>query len=444
MTEILLLMALGLTTILVIVVTEKSTGFLNIRNLSVMGFFALTYSLNIVGGILVFFQRQDVSDGIRYSYLAMIFLGFIGICIGSVLISMWKHFDPEETKKFLSSDFKTCMPVYGIFPSVLIIIGLAGLIFIAYSRILPSLPIAYLLSSDIDAVMLKLVRASGYKTLPNYITHPMNFIRMVLFPYLIVLTFLLVHKFRTNRLRALFMVTFLSGIVFNSYTTALFPVVMLFAILLLAFWITRSIKIRHLPLILSGALAFPLLSAILAHRSIEISSVVTKEIIRHLLRFIYEIPDILLSYVTLYWDAGSRLMGSAHRPLSILLGQESLNVSNIVFLYRNPSGYYLGNASAPFVGHLYADFGLWGVFTGAIITGIILQGVHIYCVRRENNLFNLALYIMVIWAGFATTSTNITTGLLSKGLIPVLFLPFIMKIVCGFWERVGGKNCHAY
>ena len=81
MTEILLLMALGLTTILVIVVTDKYTGFLNIRNLSIMGFFALTYSLNIVGGILVFFQRQDVSDGIRYSYLAMIFLGFKSLWI---------------------------------------------------------------------------------------------------------------------------------------------------------------------------------------------------------------------------------------------------------------------------------------------------------------------------------------------------------------------------
>ena len=118
---------------------------------------------------------------------------------------------------------------------------------------------------------------------------------------------------------------------------------------------------------------------------------------------------------------------ASHRPIALLLGLEKKNVANIVFLFRNNRGFYLGNASAPFVGHLYADFGLLGVLIGAILTGIILQAVHIYCVRKEYNLFNLALYIMVVWIGFAVPSTNITTGLLSKGLIPVLFMPWLMR-----------------
>ncbi|MGA1840521.1 MAG: hypothetical protein ACMUIU_07845 [bacterium] len=349
---------------------------------------------------------------------------------------MWKDFNPRETKNFLTSNFHLGVPLYSIFPSVMIGIGLAIFLFLAYSKSIPHLPIAYLLSSDMDAVMLKLVRASGYKTLPNYITHPMNFVRMVFFPYLIVLTFLLAHQFRKNGLRLLFMVTFLSAVIFNSYTTALFPVVMLFAIILLTSWVKHSIKVRHLPLILIGAFAFPVISAYLTRSSSGMLSIMEGEFIRHFQRFFYEIPDILLSYVIFYWDAGSKLLGSAHRPFSLLLGQKSLNVANIIFLYRNPTGYYLGNASAPFVGYLYADFGLWGVLIGAIATGIILQAVHIHCVRREHNLFNLALYIMVVWAGLVTPATNITTGLISKGLLPVLFVPWGMRMFSNFWHQI--------
>lgn len=429
-------MALSLTTILIIGVTHKYTGMLEFRNLSCIGFFALTYSLNIMGAVVIFFQRQDVLVGIRYSYLLMIFLGLIGVFIGSVLVSLWMHFNPKETRKFLSSDFTTGSQIYTIFPSILIIIGLTALLFLMYSKSLPKLPLAYLLSSNAEAGMLRVIRASGYKTLPQYITHPMNFVRMVLYPYIIILTFLLAQKIRTVGLRMLFVVTLLTGIIFNSYTTALFPVVMLFAILFLTLWITHSIKVQHLPLLLIGSLIFPLLSVKLVHPSLSMMSIFEGEIIRHFQRFIYGVPDILLSYVMLYWEAGSKLMGSAHRPFALLFGQENLKVANIVFLFRNNRGYYLGNASAPFVGHLYADFGLWGVLIGAVVTGIILQAVHIYCVRREHNLFNLALYIMVVWAGFATPATNITTGLFSKGLIPILFVPPLMRMVSHFWAQI--------
>jgi len=295
-TDILLLIALSITTIIVIVVAHKYTGFLDFRNLSIIGFFALTYSLNMLGAVIIFFQRQDVHEGIRYSYLLMIFLGFIGVCIGSVLVSMFKHFSGKETVNFLSSDFTFGMPLHSIFPSILTLISLSILLFIAYVKYIPHLPIAYLLSSNMDAAMLVKIRAAGYKTIPQYVTHPMNFVSLVLIPYIIILSFLLADKFKAMGLRFLFIVTFIVGIVFNSYTTALFPVVMLFAILLLALWITKSIKIRHLPLLLIGGLFFPILSAYLARPSMGIFTVIEGELIRHFQRFTYNVPDNVLTH----------------------------------------------------------------------------------------------------------------------------------------------------
>lgn len=179
-----------------------------------------------------------------------------------------------------------------------------------------------------------------------------------------------------------------------------------------------------------------MLSTYISKGNSSLTQVLIFETSRLFERFILVIPDILLSYVEFY--NGNHLLGSAHRPIAILLGKESVKVANQIFLYRDPGGYFLGNATVPFVGPLYADFGLIGVFLGSIIVGLTLHGLQIFLLRRySRNILSLAVFIVFVWTGYSATSSTFTTGIISKGLVPILFMPFIINLFVSLKRFIG-------
>jgi len=424
---------------IILFLTNRIIGVFDFRNLSVIGFFFITFSLNLIGGIIIFFNKAYIQTEIRYTFICMIFFGLVGVCIGATIISVLMRYRHFETIRYLRSNFYLNIPVSSISISVIIIILISMTMLFMFSKSV-QLPILYVLSDVSSPGELKIVRAMSYKTLPDYITHPMNLMRMTFLPFITVLSFLIYCKFLKKKLFIFFLFVLFVTITFNSYTTALYPVAMVFAILIISIWITRQIKLKWI-LIFSVSFVIVIIGTSFLFSGnkdpIEIAKV---EINRHINRFVLGVPDIMLSYVEYYFEPSKKLWGAAHRPIALLINTEPANVANTIFLYRNPTGYHLGNASAPFVAYLYADFGLVGVLIGALFFGAILQFLQIYCVRRRHDLINLSLYIMVIWIGFAAPSTSITTALISKGILPILFIPHFIRILSRFFYRATKVN----
>jgi len=418
------------------IIAERQTGLLDFRHITVLGMFVLTYSLNLIGGVTVFIQNRHLDFVILSQYLAMLFLGYIGFCAGAVISAKWMHFRKKETKAFLCHEQLKHVRTDGLLFAIFLLLGAAGVMLLLYIRIVSVFPLGYLFSGEVEGALLKTIRAQGYKGLPQYVTHPMNFFRMTVFPYLLVVCFLLVRVYSAKKWRKMFWLVLCGGIIFNGYSTALYPVALLFAVVLLAGWATRSAHKSDFVLLAIGGLAVPIAWALLVVPWKGLWEIAAFELSRLFLRYTYDIPKLLLSYVEIYIDSSARLLGSAHRPFAIILGLEPINVANEVFVALYPEAFELGYASVPFIGYLYADFGLAGVTLGAVFLGGVLTLAHIIVVRRQPNVSNFALYVMVVWAGYAVPAASITTGLTSKGFLTAFLLPPFVGICQNFCSHI--------
>ena len=83
---------------------------------------------------------------------------------------------------------------------------------------------------------------------------------------------------------------------------------------------------------------------------------------------------------------------------------------------------YFGSGSAPsgYLGELYANFGLAGVFLGMFILGIILQWNYIFIIRSSKTLFGLATFPIIIFALGWSTIGGIVTILFQMGIVTML------------------------
>jgi len=437
LTEILLYICLLILLFLTYLLSDKIIGLTNIRQINIISFFFFTYMINLIGGTVIYFNNREAVLKINADYILMIFLGVIGVLLGAVFISLIFNFQKNEVGLFIHECMKNSRNPK-LLNRVMIFVGLLAsiILMLIYQKYVDQIPILYLLSGESDARLLKSVRASGYKTITQFITHPMNMMRSTVYPFFVALS-LLIYLIRKHFLSLLhFLIILTMAVTFNSYTTALKPVAMLFVIIFLSLWILRKLSLFQSILIFLGFFSFPVLSTYISKGNSSLTQVLIFETSRLFERFILVIPDILLSYVEFY--NGNHLLGSAHRPIAILLGKESVKVANQIFLYRDPGGYFLGNATVPFVGPLYADFGLIGVFLGSIIVGLTLHGLQIFLLRRySRNILSLAVFIVFVWTGYSATSSTFTTGIISKGLVPILFMPFIINLFVSLKRFIG-------
>lgn len=98
------------------------------------------------------------------------------------------------------------------------------------------------------------------------------------------------------------------------------------------------------------------------------------------------------------------------------------------WLFDHLYGVY-GNGTAPtiFWGEMYADFGLPGVWLGALISGIVMQAIYITFIRSRKSLTGLVLYVIFTMAMAELALTNPVVVIFQYGIVTVLLLLLLLN-----------------
>lgn len=429
MTLFLLYACLSGLMLIATVVGQRRFRFLTLHRPNVFTVFALAYFPTLAGTVWlgVASSRRELSSEGQSALVTAVSLGFVGVMFGAALVGFFMRYKDSELMSFLRGAERRPFGRQTLVIFIVSVLGVAAaLLFVLYSRI-GTIPGWEFLRIGAEGPTLRVLRASAYKTLGEAYTQPMNLVRLTLVPYLIIVATL--QRFAAKKMSlGAWLAILAGGLAYNAYAGALYPVLALFVLVLLTNWVTGDLRtFRVVGCILAGVLILGFSGSVVMPQEVPIATATWTESIRLVERLFVDTPVLLGDYVEYTRTRGGFLGGAAHRPLALVLGKEHVNVANLVFVWRHPDGFELGNASVPFVGYLWADFGLSGVAVGALVLGVVLALAHIAVVRSAPSMVMLATYIMVTWCGYATTASSITTGLLSKGLVPALALGWLLS-----------------
>ena len=90
-----------------------------------------------------------------------------------------------------------------------------------------------------------------------------------------------------------------------------------------------------------------------------------------------------------------------------------------------------GNGTAPtlFWGQLYADFGLSGVWVGALLSGIAMQAIYIRFIRGRKTLVGLVIFVVFSMAMGQLAMTNPVVVLFQFGIVTMLLMLLLMNVM---------------
>lgn len=98
------------------------------------------------------------------------------------------------------------------------------------------------------------------------------------------------------------------------------------------------------------------------------------------------------------------------------------------WLFDHYYGVY-GNGTAPtiFWGEMYVDFGISGVWIGALLSGIVMQMIYIYFIRGNKSLNSLVIYVIFTMSMAELALTNPIAVIFQFGMVTVLLLLLMMN-----------------
>ncbi len=123
------------------------------------------------------------------------------------------------------------------------------------------------------------------------------------------------------------------------------------------------------------------------------------------------------------------LHGRTSPSLSWLTGQDYFNMPEYVIRFPYPNAPAHASASGPFVGDLYANFGVSGVLLGGIAAGIMMQSLQIWLVRRRKTVANIAAYAFLLYVSWTLTYRPLQVVVWSGGVFFVFLVSFVLVVL---------------
>lgn len=298
-----------------------------------------------------------------------------------------------------------------------------------------TIPIAAMLIDKVPPQELKEIRAASYKTNSAFITFPMSILRSSVATVIVAVA---THHIVHGKSLITSYLAILIALVYSTYSTAIFPTAYLILIITLYFIFQFTLNARFITtslFIVFITLNTPVLFDYLAqsghYDSISYSTLFIKSMTRHVSRFIFEQAKLIEAY-TIFVDNYGFGGGVYHTPSSIFIGKK-LDIANLVFLFNNPDGYYLGKASVPFMGGAYADGGFFAVIFAGITIGTLLVFGELVIRRYTLGALRYPFIIAYSGQGWIMPSALFGTGIISKGWLPTI-------LICILFSRILAKG----
>jgi len=272
-----------------------------------------------------------------------------------------------------------------------------------------------------------LLREDSFKLLDSPLKYIYALARGVGFPLLILISFGAVLRKRNNtKWRTMFLISLTMGIFFASLSLAKAPVAYIFLVLTVFLYLFRggSLSRKMMAAFLVLILLFPV--AVILAISSE-GTTLSMALAGTGARLLYQPAVGVYYYFEIFPSHMPYLNGRSIGKLSWLLGVPYFDTANYVGLYETPDAMDSINANAAFIADLNADFGMWGVLLGGVLTGFTMESIQIYVFRRRKTVVSLAVSAFLMVAFWNLNSTSLPVVLASNGALLALVLGWALE-----------------
>lgn len=410
----LILLSAALTMFISAFLLQREIKVFNLRRLTIPAVFYLTYLLLIFfPAINIFFEQ---TGSYRYYFIGAVQLTVVVFAVGVLTINRVAKSNAGETEGFFQREVSAKEPAL-LRKGFTALWLLSVLLIIIYLLQLKVFPIYFLITGSASTRELELMREASFKLIDSRLVYPLTWVRGTIFPLLIMIaggSFLVT---RNRRWLKWFLLTLVPALLFTAISLEKAPVASLFLMLFFLFYLIRlgRINLRALLGFIGLTLAFPVL----------FFSLTSASIVSRLIDRLFHVPAyVLYYYFEIFPNTTPFLGGRSINKLALLFGEKPFELTNYVYkyVYTGPGSLDTGQANAAFIGDLWANFGPLGVLMGAFAVGVLLQGLHIFLIRKEKNVLNASVYAFMMYAAWLLSSTSVFTILLSNGLILTLVI----------------------
>lgn len=103
-------------------------------------------------------------------------------------------------------------------------------------------------------------------------------------------------------------------------------------------------------------------------------------------------------------------------------------ITNYVYRYLVPNGLPEGTAPAPFLGDMYANWGIIGIILSSMLLGTALAiGAWLFS-NSKQSFFEISLYAGLFYAFFETNRTSLPSAFFSYGVIPIIGIILLIRL----------------
>jgi oligosaccharide repeat unit polymerase len=416
---------------------QKEVSVFNVRQLTVPGFFYLTYI--VFTFIPSIFVALDKPSPYRETYFFATTSILLTVPLGIYAANYIFRFKKREIAVFFKK------PIEGPYPSyhlrvlfALILMCVLGFVFL-YLNHVDRIPLFEIIRNPGAYLESYELREKSFKLLDAPLRYILFLLRVLIFPFLTILALGYYLQTRQRIWLVFFIITLVTGTFYAALSTAKWPVVVMFLLVLLFTYIYRQGYIsKTLVFLLAGLmLAFPFFVMLKITAAMDVGLL---DIVNAMAtRIFYDPAEGLYDYFELFPEQVDYLYGRSIGKLSWLMGWEYFNVPNYIFQYRFPGKLETGSADAGFIGGLHADFGMIGVLFGGFCVGVLLETIQINLLRKNKTIMSMSVYTFLIFAFFLLNFAALPIVLSSNGAILVLILPWLIRSLEKFLKKAVRK-----
>jgi len=412
---------------------QKAVCVFNIKQLTIPGFFYLTYLVFIL--LPSFFVGLDKPAPYRDTYFFAVTSVLLTVPLGIWMANFVLRFRREEIKAFFSKPVEGSCPSYPLLVIFLLfLVGALSLVFLYFIQV-RVVPLFAALRNPGAYSELVLLREEAFKLLDTPLRYPYFWLRVLIFPFLTILA--LGYYLWTKRRVWLmfFIVSLVVGTFYAGLSLAKWPVVVMFLMIFLFVYVYRQghVSKGFAVLLLGLMLAFPVFVILIITSGMDVELLGALRAIS--VRVFYRPAESIYYYFEIFPDSVDYLYGRSIGKLAWVMGWDYFNVPNYVYLYRFPHRLSSGSANAGFIGGLNADFGIFGVLLGGLCVGILMQFIQVYLLRKKKTILNMSVYSFLVFAFFLLNFSSLPVVLLSNGVILALMLPWVISALENFFKE---------
>lgn len=406
-------------------IVRQSSYLFNFHRGTITAFWYLTFlAMIFLPAFVVYFNQEGAS---RAQYLFAVESVLITVPLGWWIASLASGFHRSEIDHYFTAQIMEAVPERVLLYRSWVLLSLCFALTVAYLLEVRTVPIFYLIRNPGEFLEAALLREDSFKLLNSPLSYFYYVARGFFYPVVILLSFGAYLKLRTRQWLVTLWISGVSGLFFASLSLAKSPVAVIALLMGVFYYLYRNgnISRKALALVLVLILLFPVVVLTYAYADESVDTWIALTAIGY--RLFYLPAEVVYYYFEVFPGQTPYLHGKSVDKFARLMGVKPFDTANAVGVYAYPQGLESVSANGAFIADLYADFGIWGVVLGGVVTGIIMQSVQIFLLRRGKTIVTLTAFSYLLIAFWLLNSTSLPIVLASDGVLFMLLAVWLLE-----------------